>query len=334
MTAVRRNPYNSHTLAATVFSGLLMLALAAVVLWQAQAITDWWRLRGYEPAAAIVALADDTTMTDDARHVFYVNRPQIVSGAAFSIHCANGAEKTVILGCYESGDRGIYLYEVTDERLNGVIETTAAHEMLHAAYERLSKADKTKIDRLLTDYYAHNLTDDRVKQTIEAYRQSEPHELTNEMHSIFATEIATLPVELETYYRQYFSNRTLVVSSAQRYQAEFTSRRDKAAAYDTQLAELKKTIDSNQSRAMQLRSNIEDEYASLQAAQGASEVSAYNRMVDAYGRHVDEYNSLLGTVRDDIAQYNQIVELRNTVALEERDLVSALSDQSSGEDRN
>ena len=35
-----------------------------------------------------------------------------------------------------------YIYNVNDERLNGLKEVTAAHEMLHAAYERLPESDK------------------------------------------------------------------------------------------------------------------------------------------------------------------------------------------------
>ena len=315
----------SGGITSVLISMLITAGIAVAIVWNAQSLIDWWRLRGYTPDASIVMLATDTKMTDVSRHLFYVNHPQTLSGSAFSSRCSIGAEKTVILGCYESGDNGIYLYNVTDQRLRGVVETTAAHEMLHAAYNRLSTAEKARIDTLLNNFYMTGLKDDRVKQTIDAYRQSEPSELPNEMHSIFATEVAVLPPELESYYKQYFSNRQAVVAMAQQYQAEFTSRRDKTTAYDMQLSDLKKTIDTNQAKATADRRSIESQSSQLQTLRRSGNDTAYNQLVNTYNARVDTYNTLLGTIRDEISQYNQIVGQRNAVALEERDLTQALS---------
>lgn len=313
-----------------VFLGASIAAvLAIIVVWNTQAILDWWRLRNYTPDARVVLLTNETTMTDTARHLFYVNHPQILSTSAFSTKCKIGAEKTVVLGCYQSGDQGIYLYDVTDQRLRGVVETTAAHEMLHAAYNRMTKDEKTHIDALLTAFYANGLTDERVKKTIEAYRQSEPDELSNEMHSIFATEVAALPTGLESYYKKYFSDRATVVTMAQHYQAEFTSRRDKTVAYDTQLTDLKKKIDTNQANSTVQRRNLDSEYSRLQSLRRSGDDSAYNQLVVTYNAHVETYNSLLSSIKSQINQYNQIVEARNAVAVEERDLAKALSGDSS-----
>lgn len=313
-----------------VFLGASIAAvLAIIVVWNTQAILDWWRLRNYTPDARVILLTNETTMTDTARHLFYVNHPQVLSTGTFSAKCKVGAEKTVVLGCYQSGDQGIYLYDVTDQRLRGVVETTAAHEMLHAAYNRLSQDEKTHIDTLLSTFYTSGLTDERVKKTIEAYRQSEPDELPNEMHSIFATEVATLPAELESYYKKYFSDRVAVVAMAQHYQAEFTSRRDKTVAYDTQLADLKKKIDTNQANSTTRRRILNSEYAHMQSLRRSGDDSAYNQLVGTYNAHVETYNALLSSIKAQINQYNEIVEARNAVAVEERDLAKALSGDSS-----
>lgn len=314
-----------------ILGTLLTLVLAVVVLSNAQAAVDWWRLRGYSPDTRIVALAKDTEMTDTGRHLFYVNKPQILSGNAFSGHCKTKAEKTIVLGCYESRDRGIYLYDVTDTRLQGVVETTAAHEMLHAAYDRLAADEKTKINALLKEYYAKGLHDDRLQRTIEAYKQSGANVQLSEMHSIFATEAAVLPEALETYYQRYFSDRATVVAKAQRYQAEFTSRRDKVALYDAQLAGLKQKITEDQSSSSALQRSLDSEYANLQSLQASGEYQRYNQLVGTYNAHVDSYNTLLGSIRADITQYNQIVERRNAIAIEEHDLIAALSDESATE---
>src|SRR5688572_22638764 len=98
-------------------------------------IYDWARLRNYDPPAKIVKLADDTNMTDTGRRLFYVNYPEVNDRNTFSEHCDFG-EESIVLGCYVSG-QGIFLFSVDDPRLKGIVQVTAAHEMLHAAYERL-----------------------------------------------------------------------------------------------------------------------------------------------------------------------------------------------------
>lgn len=317
----------SRSLLAGVIGTLLGAALSFLVIWNFQAILDWWYLRGYVAPSQVSALADETTMTPEARKLFYVNHPQILTASSFATYCQVGAEKTIILGCYQGGDHGIYLYKVTDARLSGVIETTAAHEMLHAAYARLSPSKKASIDAALENYYEHDLTDERIKQTIDAYRSSEPTELLNEMHSIFATEIASLPSGLESHYKAYFSNRGAVVAIAARYQSEFTSRRDQTAAYDTQLSALKTQIDAHQASLKVARGQLDALYAKMQRLRQSGDSAAYNALVDGYNAQANTYNALIATTKSEIQNYNDIVEKRNAVAFEERSLAQALSSQ-------
>ncbi len=289
-----------------------------------QRIIDWWKLRGYTAPNVVAALATDNTMTDYARHLFYVNKPSIASGSAFTHQCPKGGEKTVILGCYIGGDNGIWLYDVTDTRLNGVEEVTAAHEMLHAAYGRLSTSERQQVNAWLQDYAANGLTDQRVKDTIAAYRLTEPDQIDNEMHSIFATEVAALPAPLENYYRRYFTDRAKVTAYTARYQGEFTSRSNQVAVYDAQMTKLKETIDANQASIQSQGKALEATRAEMDALR-RSNVTAYNASVAGYNQAVDAYNALLAQTKDAIAEYNDIVDKRNAVALEEQQLAQALS---------
>ena len=312
-----------------VLIGLLVsFCLGTIVIWKFQALIDWWHLRNYTPPTQISAIADKTTMTSYGRRLFYVNHPELLSVDSFSKHCQVAAEKTIVLGCYKGGDHGIYLYNVTDERLNGVVETTAAHEMLHAGYARLSAKERTHINSLLESYYKSNLTDERIKSTIDAYKISEPTEIDNEMHSIFGTEVRNLPPELEAYYTKYFSKRLTVVAMTERYQAEFTSRRDQAAAYDQQLATLKPIIDANQSEIKRQYALIGKLSSQLDSLKNANKIDDYNQLVDNYNASVHSYNNLLSKTQSQIDEYNAIVEKRNALALEERDLTEALSGKS------
>src|ERR1700741_2054773 len=123
--------------------GLIVLILVLLLIggtWlKRNAVYDWIRLRNYQVPSQIVQLATDTSMTPSATHLFYVNRPAIQDKNEFNQSCPNnGGERTIILGCYHGHQTGIFLYTVSDPQLNGVMQVTAAHEALHALYERLS----------------------------------------------------------------------------------------------------------------------------------------------------------------------------------------------------
>ena len=303
------------------------LAICIVPLANQQRILDWWKLRGYVAPPAVASLVSDDTMTGYAQHLFYLNKPDITTGSDFTSHCPLGTEKTIVLGCYISSDKGIYLYNVTDPRLQGVVQVTAAHEMLHAAYARLPSAERNKIDGLLENYYVHSLTDQRIKDTMDAYKQSEPTQLYNEMHSVFGTEIATLPPELETYYARYFTDRSKVTTYAANYESEFTSRRNQIAQYDAQLATLKQTIDANEASLTEQQANLTTQLA-LISSLNQSNSSSYTAAVKSYNRAVDTYNNLRRQTEEDITTYNALVDKRNALALEEQQLMQSLSPQS------
>jgi hypothetical protein len=291
-----------------------------------QNLYDWWALRNYQAPPIVLQLATQDTMTPYARKIFYVNHPNIETGPNFKNSCPNdGGEKTIVLGCYHAGQSGIFLLSVNDPLLNGVEQVTAAHEMLHSAYERLSGAERQKVDAMLTDYYDHDLHDPRILATIAAYKQSEPHDVVNEMHSVFGTEIADLPSGLEQYYSQYFTDRAAVASFAARYQAEFTSRQTAVAQDDAKLAVQKTQIDSEESDLKSRLAVIDSQQAALNTERSNDDIAAYNAGVPGYNRLVDAYNSEADGLQNLIDQYNQLVTSRNAVALEEDRLASELS---------
>lgn len=304
---------------------MLLLALTGVLMWQRQAVSDWIMLFDYTPPAAVSSLAKQTTMTSSAEHLFYLNKPMIATKENFGSHCKN-IEKTIVLGCYHGGQSGIFILQVTDtSELHGVMQVTAAHEMLHAAYDRLSSSEKQRIDTLLQNYYDHGLKDAAIKAEIDAYRSSEPKELKNEMHSIFGTEVAQLPTALETYYARYFSNRQAVVAQAEQYQQAFRSREAAVKAYDAQLARLQQRINANEATLQARLQELRQLRAKLEAYRSAGNISQYNALVPSYNSLARSYNSLLATTRNQIVEYNNIVVKRNALVVEEQQLVNQLS---------
>lgn len=303
----------------------LVLSLAIVSLpfigwWKAQAIEDWWKLRGYSPPANIAAFAADDTMTPQAVHDFYVNHPQLVSGVtSFRQDCPE-AEQAIVLGCYKPIQNGIFVYSVKDARLDGVEQVTAAHEMLHAAYDRLSSKDKSYVNGLLEDYYKHDLTDQRIKDEINGYKQTEPNDVVNEMHSVFGTEAGNLPTPLENYYKRYFTNRSVVVGFASNYQQEFTTRIAQIDADDIRLSDLKNRITQLESSLQAQLSQINADRTKLDSMRSRGQVSQYNAAVPGFNAEVAAYNQGVAELQADISEYNDLVTARNSIASELRSL--------------
>ena len=299
----------------------LILLIPVVGWWQRNYIFDTWRLHNYAPNSQIVTLADTTTMTDKSRRLFYVYRPTLDDKSAFAQHCGN-EEQTIVLGCYIQ-HKGIYLYDVPDARLNGVQEVTAAHELLHAEYDRLTGNERKKVDAL-TSAALKSITDERLLETIENYRKKDPSVVPNELHSILGTEVRNLPPALEQHYKKYFIDRSKIVDYADDYKAEFTGREQKVADLDKQLASLKTQIDNLNESLETQQTNLKNQYDSLQRQKQPSQIAKYNAAVPGYNAAVQTYNTSVNRQRSLVQQYNAMVEERNSLAVEENQLIKAL----------
>lgn len=304
---------------------LTAVMAGSVVLWaQREHVLDWWYLRGYEPSAEISVIAEDTMMTDFAKRLFFVNHPTLDDKVAFNQNCSGIIEEVAVLGCYHGDRLGIYLYDVADTRLDGIEQVTAAHEMLHQAYDRLSNKERENINKLLQDFYDNGLESQSVRDKITLYENDGTHDLLNEMHSIFGTEVETLPAELEEYYQRYFSDRSKVFAFHKQSRAAFEEFRKKITNYDNQLANLQQQIDNSEKDLSSMLAELEAERKRLDQLLANNQVNEYNSGVPGFNAKVNDYNNLLSTTQSLVDQHNQLVQERNDIAVQASDLNAAL----------
>ena len=298
---------------------VVLLGVLLLVVTHRNQIYDWQKLRGYTPPASVAKLAADTTMTPYTQHLFYVNHPEIQDKTEFNQNCPNGGgEQTIILGCYRDHQTGIFVYAVSDPQLSGIQQVTAAHEALHAVYDRLSPKERAYVDGLLQDYFTNGLHDKRIIDTIAAYKKSEPNDLVNEMHSIFGTEVADLPPVLESYYRKYFINRKRVVAFAAQYQQAFTGRETQIAQYDAQLQSMKQQIEQKQADLSNQAQVLNSTRSQVENGNDSVQIGAYNQKVRIYNNELTATNAL-------IDRFNAILDKRNALAVEEQQLYKAIN---------
>lgn len=300
---------------------LLLLAAPVVLFLQRYEIMDWWRLRDYDPPARIAELADNTAMTEYGKRLFFVHDPVLSERDTFSASCP-GFEETIILGCYIP-HRAIYIFNVEDERLDGIEEVTAAHEMLHAVYDRLPSREKTRVEDLL-DKALSEVKSERVLKTVASYEKRDPLIVTNELHSILGTEVENLPNELEEYYSQYFFDRGRVVAYAQQYEDVFVAQQQrldelqhKITQNTEQLAGLRQEIEMTESRLRDESERLDQLRSNNQTTQYNAAVSGYNAQVNAYKDIVNSYNSQVETV-------NKLIEEYNKAAVQQKQLFDAI----------
>lgn len=309
--------HNSHRLRlwlAGVASVLLLIAATAVFVYR-QPILDQIVVWNFKPSQQLEQAAERASINDTGKFYLYASRAEIVDRTAFNKGCASlQNEQTVVLGCYRLPEKQIFVYNIADKRLDGAIEVTAAHEMLHAAYDRLNESERAKLDEQLLEL-ANTITDERLLDLIDHYKKTEPNAVVNELHSIFGTELASLPAELETYYGKYFVNRQTVVGLKNQYEKVFTDLRNRQnelvselnaiaadvaarqAAYARDLADLNASISEfntwNQSGQATVpefnarRSQLQQRINQLQA-----ESESINSAIDTYNSKKAELEAL------------------------------------------
>lgn len=298
----------------SVFLLVIVLAAGIGAYLNRVKLDDWWTLRGYKPPAYVAKLASQDTMNSYTKHLFYLNRPRILNTVtAFRKYCPEN-KNTIVLGCYHPGQNGIFVYNVPDPTLAGVTEVTAAHEVLHSVYARLSSSERTYVDGLLENYYTHGLNDPTVKSEIQLYQQTEPHDVMDEMNSTFGTEIMNLPKPLDEYYAQFFSNRAAIVRYEQSYQGEITSRTNTVNVDDTKLSSMQSTINTLQSQLETEYAQLTQQHQQMSTMLNEGQAATYNSEVDGYNQKVGSYNAAVDTLQNDISAYNALVSQRNQVA--------------------
>lgn len=273
-------------------------------------INDWLKLQNYTPSQEIKQLAEDAQFTKEGRKIFYVTDPELNDKTRFNTNCPF-AERSFVLGCFNGYN--IYLLSVEDGRLKSVETVTAAHEMLHAAYERLSRDERSRIDALIESKFKE-ISDQRLNDLIAEYRQQDPESVPNELHSILPTEVKDLGPDLENYYKRYFTDRGKVVDKFQSYESVFSNLDIKIKAIELQIDNLKIKISQLDESIRKQRVEIDAENALLKKYRDSGDISSYNAQVPKQNQLVNRYNN-------DVREYNSSIESHNAKAKEVNEIV-------------
>ena len=180
---------------ATILVVAAITALGLALFFNRQYLSDLISANTFSASTEIKDIESSIRLTDRAKTIFYATHPILETQDAFNDSCNSHDSDISILGCYTSGN--IYIYNINSEELDGIVESTAAHELLHAVWDRMSANNKSAIAALITEVYNDPLYHEMLAEDLETYAESERIE---ELHSRIGTEISNLPAALEEHY--------------------------------------------------------------------------------------------------------------------------------------
>lgn len=313
------------------------LSLQAGVAWGAQWVSDNEKLLKdraiayqFDPSDEIRRYVEEAGLSPVGELYLMASLPRVVPAYEFDRYCTRNEPGIGVLGCYTLRDQRIYLYDVTDPRLVAMEPVIAAHEMLHAAWDRLTPADHERLALLLEEGFAALPDDHELRTRIQTYEADNPASRIPELYAILGTEVDRLPAELEAHYAVYFDDRSRSVELARQFYLVF----------DTLVAERDALLQDLESRAAEiegLKFTYDEAAASLRADilafnERASTPGAFpsrsefestrNALIERQSRleglrvtlqtKIDEYNSLLENLtrlNDELTELNRGINI-------------------------
>ena len=183
---------------------VIVLIAGLFAVQNAVAIGDWWHAKRYIPPTEVIELANQAGMSAEGRRLFYRFSPQITNAQTIQTEC--GSER---LGC--TVGTTIYILESADDAEQRRNVVTAAHEMLHVAYSRLTNEELAELSPL----YDQALLQPGATNVRKALQQYPAEEYDSEAHSFIGSELPVTNSKLEAHYSTYFSDRAKSVQAAQ-----------------------------------------------------------------------------------------------------------------------
>ncbi len=335
------------------FVGLLIIPLLLVA--NQHLLAEWFDFAPRPTSPAIQRLAEESLMTPAAQRLFYRQYPTIESKATFLEQC-RVPDKSIMLGCFvRRGRTGkIVVQQVTDPRLKGTMEVTAAHEMLHAAYERLSHDRREDLGKRLTKA-AKRVEDTRLKSVLDDYKARDLALYQNELHSHLGTELRNLgDAKLEQHYQRYFRDRSRLVALAQRSGSVLKQLDDQAAQLKPQIEQLEAELQQlepqikrseadlkvSQQNLTQLEAELSATKTEAEAAFRAQDLQAYqlagqfeqqkaefNQQVGQHNDRAEIQQSRIASFNVKVKDYKQMISKYNKVARESHNILDSLANR-------
>jgi hypothetical protein len=228
-----------------VVVGLALNATAGYLTFDSRRVGDQFRVWNFKPTAAVNEQMHRDQMSAEGRFLYLASHPVVESKRDFNQTCSAVTVDTSILGCYIQSTKRIFLFHETDKRLDGTEEVMGAHEMLRAAWDRMSSSDHARLLAPLDKVRdTNNDPDLNLSERIATIRKNDPKDYNAELYATVGAEVPDVGGVLEASYAQYFVNRSVVTALNKHSIAYLVALRKKVNALVGTMNTLGNTIDS------------------------------------------------------------------------------------------
>lgn len=286
-------------------------------------VMDWYRLKINTPSEEVESIADSLALTDQGRTLFYASNPRLVAREDTERVCRGSEERKVggcYIGLYLPGttidlSSQIWILDYKDERLDNSEKRIAAHELLHAAYARLPRSEKNRINTLVSEeiYSAEN--EERLEYITSFYGDDEDT-LINEAHSFIGTDELSLSDELEEHYGKYFSDRDVLLDINEEQSQIIDALENKAEELVARINEIREQVLENNAAIEQLNSEVIAIRSRLVELEQSGDFNSYNALIPYHNQLMDQLNRLASS-NDSILAEDK--ELREEFELSQKD---------------
>lgn len=322
----RRRAIVSLSIAAAV--AVIALLVAPLLPGIVQFVADRYVIWTEPTPPELAAYADATGMSEEGRTIYLAQTPQFDTPEDLATDCL--VDEEIVLGCYTGSD--IYIFDVDDDRLAGTNEVTAAHEMLHAAYDRLTGPERDQVDELADAVLQALPADDELRDTLDSYPASQR---ADELHSRLGTEVEALPVALEQHYRRYFDDRSKVLALEASSTALLEQTQARIDELDAQAAELDASLAVRQPAWEADSSAIDADIVAFNdrasTPGGFATNASFNAAKAALEARIAANEAERLAINAEVDRYNTIVAELNSLGETSNDLYASLDSRTGGD---
>lgn len=305
-----------------------IIASAGWAVANPRAVSDAVTVWRYDATPAISSYATRAGMSERGRFLFYASLPEVVPADDFNAVCSRDQPEVGVLGCYTLAAGRIYLYDITNVELAPFEVVIAAHEMLHAAWDRLTVDEQAPLADALEQVFATVAPDSELALRIASYEEFEPTSRIPELYAIVGTELPDLPPELELHYAEYFDDRAAVVTLWQQVEAIFIELETNLERLSAEIDRLSAEIDAEQAAADRAAAVLEgdiDAFNVLASRPGGyTSQSAFERDRQALINRQTALTATIDATDAKVGAYNALVDeftaLNEQAAALDRDL--------------
>lgn len=229
---------------------ILLAAFTALFLVDYSVLSDRLAALGYTPDENMSTLIDDIDLSSRAELILFASHPVLQSATDFRLSCPVDATEATVIGCYNQNQ--IYVYNINREELAGIEQSTLAHELLHAVWDRLSESERQTLSAELANFYAAHQSE------LEPYLLDySGDKLYDELHSLVGVAYSSTGSELlDEHYGSFFGDRQKLAAYFESYHQTFQD-------LNQQLSQLYGIIQSSQSELETLLKDYSSQIATL-----------------------------------------------------------------------